>query len=1168
MHRLRTSLASLAIVLFGIVAFLDVRAALRVRDAFESVNHSHELKSQLNWLLTELVGIESAERGFALTGDSAFLISFDGGVASVRARLDSVRVLAANDHTPSTPFDSLSALFAKQLTASELVVSLRADAGFGAAQRIVAASANTATMRELRSLVTTLADSEQRKLIERRSGAIHEARVAVIVTFAGLLVSFGLFCLVFVWMKREATLRATNETALRESEARLRLALSAANQGLWDIDVPRERTTVSPEYALMLGHSPDNFFETAQSWHDRMHPDDRERVGEAYRDYLAGRIAEYRVEFRLRARSGEWRWILSIGKLVERDAAGQPLRMLGTHTDITEQKRTQAELARAAELQRSSEILTKVGGWELDVVSNALIWTDQTYRILEIDPSVTPTRQRALEFYGPEARPVIKAAVQRAIDHGEPWDLELPFATATGREMFIRSIGRAVLENGTAVRIIGAFQDVTEARAARDEIEARSTWQQAILISSQHPIIATLADGTIQTFNPAAERMLGYSATEVVGHMTTLSFFDPDEVKRRARENSAEAGTSTVAGLAMFAARTQGGLPADQEWNLIHRDGSKVPVILNVTALRDSDGAITGFVGIATDITARKQAEAALIAAKDLAEAAVRAKSEFLATMSHEIRTPMNGVLGMTSLLVDTPLTHEQRSYTDAIQRSAQLLMTVINDILDFSKVEAGKMAIEPIPFDLTAAIADVAELLTPRVAESGVELLMRIQPELPRRVIGDSGRLRQVLLNLAGNAIKFTERGHVLIAVEGRRGPSGVELRFDVSDTGIGIAPATVEKLFRPFTQADASTTRRFGGTGLGLSISKQLIELMDGRIGVCSTEGKGSTFWFTVTLPEDTTPQIGTEPATALQGVRTLIVDDAPLNVQLQNEWLRSSGARVDVASSGTEALTVLRTAAADGDPIRVAIIDYRMPGMDGEALGRAIRGDPSLPPMSLVMATSTMARGDADRFQAAGYNAFLSKPFPPEVLTGAVAAVLALEPGWRPDEPIITRHMLRDVVRHASHAPAAPVASEFVSGSGAASIPHDPDRGPVRVLIAEDNPVNQMVAMKMLERMRCRVDVAATGAEAIEMTRRFPYDLIFMDMQMPNVDGLEATRRIRRLDGPRAQTRIVAMTANALPEDRRRCLEAGMDDYLSKPITSGALQQAMQRAKLPTG
>jgi signal transduction histidine kinase/DNA-binding response OmpR family regulator/CHASE3 domain sensor protein len=1021
MHRLRTPLASLAIVLFGLVTWLDARATIRVRDAFESVNRSHEIRSHLDWLMAEVHDIAAAERGFVLTGDSAFLTSFDTSVAAVRLCLDSVRALGAEEGTPAMPFDSLKRLFARQLTDAEVVVSLRADAGFGAAQRIVASEASTAAMRQLHRTIDDLAVREQRKLTDRRTGAIHEARVAILVTFAGLFISFGLFTFVFVRMKREAAMRVKNG----------------------------------------------------------------------------------------------------------------------------------ADLAKAVELQRSTEVLAQVGGWELDLRSNALSWTDETHRIHEVDRSVPPSVESAIEFYAPEARPVILSAVQRAIEHGEPYDLELPLVTAKGRQIWVRAIGRAVVENGTPLRLIGAFQDVTAAKAARDDIDARSAWQEAILTSSQHPIIATLANGTVQTFNPAAERMLGYSAEEVVGQMTTLSFFDPVEVKQRARELAAEAGTRIVPGLGMFAARAHRGLSTDHEWNLVRRDGTRVPVILIVTALRDRDGAITGFMGIATDITTRKQAEAALISAKDLAEAAVRVKSEFLATMSHEIRTPMNGVMGMTSLLVDTPLTSEQRSYTDAIQRSAQLLMTVINDILDFSKIEAGKLSIEPIPFDLTTAIADVAELLTPRVTESGVELLVRLHPELPRRVVGDSGRLRQVLLNLAGNAIKFTEKGHVLVAVDGQRSPAGVELRFDISDTGIGIADATVEKLFTPFTQADASTTRRFGGTGLGLSISKQLVELMGGQIGVSSTEGAGSTFWFTLTLPEDTTPQAGAAPEIALHGVRTLIVDDVPLNLQLQHEWMRASGARVDTASSGPEALEKLRSAAADGDPIRVAIIDYRMPGMDGEALGRAIREDPSLPPMSLVMATSTMARGDADLFQAAGYNAFLSKPFPPDVLTSAVAAVLSREPGWRPDEPIITRHMLRDIMRPAVTPPAT-----------------SPDRAPVRVLIAEDNPVNQMVAMKMLERMKCRVDVAATGAEAIEMTRRFPYDLIFMDMQMPNVDGLEATRRIRRLDGPRAQTRIVAMTANALPEDRRRCLEAGMDDYLSKPITSGALQQAMQRASLPTG
>ena len=566
----------------------------------------------------------------------------------------------------------------------------------------------------------------------------------------------------------------------------------------------------------------------------------------------------------------------------------------------------------------------------------------------------------------------------------------------------------------------------------------------------------------------------------------------------------------------------------------------------------------TLYIAILIDITARKQTEAALIHAKDQAEMAVRAKSEFLAMMSHEIRTPMNGVLGMTSLLGDSALSLEQRQYVDAIKHSAQLLMSVINDILDFSKVEAGKLSVEPIPFDLQVAVAEVAELLVPRALEQNLELVVRYATDAPRRVIGDSGRIRQVLLNLAGNALKFTEKGHVVISVEAIRTDGAGRFRFEITDTGIGIPTDKLSALFQPFTQADASTTRRFGGTGLGLSISKRLVELMGGEIGVQSADGAGSTFWFTLPLPEDTSPAPEPIPSVALDGVHAIVVDDVPINVQVQTEFMKAWGMRVDAATSGAQALAMLQHAAKTGDPVRVALFDFLMPGMDGEMLAKAVREDPAIADIALILATSAAQRGDAERFHNGGFNAYLTKPFRPETLLRTLEAVLSGPRGWSESVPIVTRHLLNERQRPDSEpARLVPVRATTELRSSV----NVPRTNVARVLLAEDNPVNQMVAVKMLERLGCRVDVAADGQEAVKMSERFPYDVIFMDVQMPIFDGLEATRRIRlRPDG--AKVRIVAMTANAMDGDRELCLAAGMDDYVSKPITVQALEVALSK------
>jgi signal transduction histidine kinase/DNA-binding response OmpR family regulator len=568
---------------------------------------------------------------------------------------------------------------------------------------------------------------------------------------------------------------------------------------------------------------------------------------------------------------------------------------------------------------------------------------------------------------------------------------------------------------------------------------------------------------------------------------------------------------------------------------LWRKDGTSFPAEFSANPLIEND-IISGAVVTFSDITEKKKLLEQLTTAKEKAEAASVAKSTFLATMSHEIRTPMNGVIGMTGMLLETQLTADQIEFAEIIRRSGENLLTIINEILDFSKIEAGKLDLEILEFDLRVALEDTAEMLALRADDAGLELICRIDPAVPSHLKGDPGRLRQIIINLVGNAVKFTSKGEVVINASLLSDQDGfAAILFEIRDTGIGIPESRLAAIFDPFTQADGSTTRKFGGTGLGLSICKQLTELMGGTFGVDSTEGSGSTFWFSISFEKQAAKSIGVPKSAKLSEhadltkARILVVDDNATNRKLMATLLKHWGCRFEVAANGAEGLAILLEAVQSGDPFRIALLDQAMPDMDGMELGRLIKAEPLLKSTLMIMVTSLARRGDVAVLDQIGFAGYLPKPVRQAQLYGCMELVL-----------------IRDVDPHyeATQQPHSIITRHTVAESGHQGI---------RILLAEDNAINQRVAQHMLRTLGYKTDVVADGLEALRALELIDYDLVLMDCQMPEMNGFEATVAIRDAGSNVLNHRvpIIAMTANASQEDRNKCIEIGMDDYLSKPV-----------------
>ncbi|MCX6025574.1 MAG: response regulator, partial [Chloroflexi bacterium] len=698
------------------------------------------------------------------------------------------------------------------------------------------------------------------------------------------------------------------------------------------------------------------------------------------------------------------------------------------------------------------------------------------------------------------------------IESGQPiHNREEVGLNAQGNRVWILSTKVPMRDSqGKVVGLVGIGRDFTQQKLAELELLRERQFLSALSLNSPVAVVVLDRQGKILSSNPAFEKLYGYGSPEIVGKeldplITTAGTFD------EAHTYTEQAITGSVH--AISTRRRKDG-------SLVRVEISAAPVIV--------EGEKIGAVAIYHDISDLERA-------RTEAEEANRAKSEFLANMSHEIRTPMNGVIGMLELAMDTQLTPEQREYLAISLQSAEALLTLLDDILDFSKIEAKRPELERIPFNLRVTVEDVAYTMANRAQTKGLELVCSIHPDLHSDLIGDPMRLRQILVNLTGNAIKFTHVGEIVLRAEPfEETATSATVRFSVSDTGLGIPLDRQAIIFDRFTQADGSTTRQFGGSGLGLAISKQLVAAMGGSIGVESQPGAGSTFWFIIPFDK----HVGGAPEHAewaqpisIRGVRILGVDDNAANRMILARMVEGFGCRVEMVESGPKALEALRAAQRHGDPFSLVLLDMQMPGMDGEQTARAIKSAPQLRDTKIIILTSMGQRGDAARLEAMGCSGYLPKPVKLRMLYDAIAAVMGQKAEQQPG--LVTRHLISEMNRQG-----------------------------MRILLAEDNPIGQKLAVFVLQKAGYSVDVVETGAQALENMRKGRYNAVLMDVQMPEMDGYEATRLIRAWEGDRRPTPIIAMTASAMMGDRERCLEAGMNDYVSKALKPDDLLAVLDR------
>jgi PAS domain S-box-containing protein len=901
--------------------------------------------------------------------------------------------------------------------------------------------------------------------------------------------------------------------ALSDREELFRTAFHNAPFGMILCAVDTRIVQVNARMCQMVGYTEQELL--ASTWMQLTHKDDIGISQRAVDEMLRGRLPTADIEKRYIHKNGNVIEVRLRVSLVL-DARSNPAYFITHVEDVTDRNRM------VAELREERHILYTL----MDNLPDMIYFKDRESRFTRINPALAklfglsdPAQavgNSDFDYFAAQHAQLAHDDEQEIIRTGQPkvgkeeketWpDGNVRWASTT--KMPLRDAA------GNIIGTFGVSRDITERKLA----EAENTRLAAIVNSSDDAIFSTSREGNIATWNAGAERMFGYKAEEVKGRHFSLLI--PEDRRPDLAANKA--------------VLMRGEAPMHYEHENQRKDGTRLQVALTLSPIKDPSGAVTGVSVITRDITERKRAEEELQRAKEAAEAASRAKSEFVANMSHEIRTPMNGIIGMTDLALDTPLNAEQREYLTMVKDSGNDLLTLINDVLDFSKIEAGKLSLDPTEFNLRELMANTLKPLAVRASMKGPEIVLGVKPGVPEHLIGDGGRLRQVIVNLVENAIKFTRRGEIAVGVdiESRQGEN-LLLHFSIRDTGIGIPAEKQKVIFDAFTQADSSMTREYGGTGLGLTISSRLVQMMGGKIWVQSVVGEGSTFHFTARLGQTKAPvtESVSRNSYRLRDLDVLVVDDNTTNRKILDAMLKHWLMRPEMASSGEEGLAVLERAASAGRPFPLVLLDAQMPEMDGFALAERIKQNPQLAGATIMMLASAGERGDAARCRELGIAVYLIKPIRRSELLEALLAALGKSAG-KERATVITRHTLHE------------------------------DRRKLRILLAEDNAVNQQLGVRLLEKRGHTVTVAANGNEALALLEESRFDLVLMDVQMPKMNGLQVTSAIRREEQSTAKhLPIIAMTAHAMQGDRERCLAAGMDGYLAKPINAEELDEAVE-------